>query len=256
MSRANGDSFNFWDNDFNAPQNPSSRRNSIFKDIFTNNPNLGQTSGEKIFAMESNPVAKRKSISFCMNEENMKDMTFYQNYFNSDVPFPKTGEANKSGISGSGLVPGLGPAMNASGGLMNNSSFNLLFGHTDEGTRNANKGSFMVDSGDKQPGLVMDNFAIPNLAPQESQYAGLRRNLRNYNRSRHTDSENYKNGSSFGSNDSLSNLQRNLKDFRLGGSRESSSLTRPIRRRAQLLGQLGRTPDHSRGKLQQNRLGQ
>lgn len=114
---------------------------------------------------------------------------------------------------------------------MNNSSFNLLFGNPDDASKPAQPNSFMVESGDKQNNLITDNFAIPNLAPQESQYAGLRRNLRNYNRSRHNDSDQFKNGS-FGSNDSLSNLQKNLREFRLGGSTQSSHANQTSRTKA------------------------
>lgn len=199
--------------------------------MFTTNANPSQPSNDKIFTIEESQKAKRKSISFCMNEENMKDMTFYQNYFNNEVSFQRSGEHSKAAPAPPGLAMGLGQSLNQNSGLMNNSSFNLLFGHLDDTTKPAQPNSFMVESGDKHTNLIIDNFAIPNLAPQESQYAGLRRNLRNYNRSRHNDSDQFKNGS-FGSNDSLSNLQKNLRDFRLGGSAQSSRTNQTSRTRA------------------------
>ena len=69
--------------------------------------------------------------------------------------------------------------------------------------------------------IIIEKFSIPNLGPQETQYADLHRNLSNYNRNRNTDSDLMKQGASFGSNDSLSNLQKNFRDIRLsnGSSR-------------------------------------
>jgi hypothetical protein len=111
---------------------------------------------------------------------------------------------------------------NQNSSLMNNSSFNQLFGNADDNSKNIKPNSFMIESGEKRNCLIQESFAIPNLAPQETQYTELRRNLSNYNRTRNNDSEFYRNGGSIGSNDSLTNLQKNLQDFRLSGSIKSS----------------------------------
>lgn len=80
--------------------------------MFTTNASTAQTNNDKIFTIEESQKAKRKSISFCMNEENMKDMTFYQNYFNNDVSFQKSGEHSKgrmTRIRGAALRDGARP---------------------------------------------------------------------------------------------------------------------------------------------------
>lgn len=46
--------------------------------------------------------------------------------------------------------------------------------------------------------------------------------MSNFNRTRHSNSGFIKNEGSLGSNDSLSNLQKNLKDFKLSNSIKSS----------------------------------
>jgi hypothetical protein len=92
----------------------------------------------------------------------------------------------------------------------------------------------MIESGEKSncfAFVIIENFPIPNLAPQESQYSKLGRNLSNYNRNRLNDSEFLKNDGSFGSNDSMSNLQRNLQDFRLSTSVKSSNVNQMDLRR-------------------------
>lgn len=75
--------------------------------------------------------------------------------------------------------------------------------------------------------IIIEKFAIPNLGPQETQYTDLRRNLSSYNRTRNTNSDILKNGESFGSNDSLSNLQKNFRDIRIGNSHGSSRRITP-----------------------------
>lgn len=120
---------------------------------------------------------------------------------------------------------GLGQTFNQNSGLMNNSSFNMLFGNQDESTNGRN--SMMVESGDKRNFLIIEKFAIPNLGPQDTHYADLRRNLSNYNRTRNTDSDLHKHGTSYGSNDSLSNLQKDFRDIRLSNSQRSSGRITP-----------------------------
>lgn len=67
--------------------------------MFTANSNFPQQNSDKIFTIEeSNKPNKRKSISFCMNEDNMKDATFYQNYFNHDIGMAKSNQDPKSEI--------------------------------------------------------------------------------------------------------------------------------------------------------------
>jgi hypothetical protein len=64
--------------------------------MFSNGPNLQQQNNEKNFMINDTQVpSKRKSISFCMNEETMKDASFFQNYFNSDISLKKQTENSK-----------------------------------------------------------------------------------------------------------------------------------------------------------------
>jgi hypothetical protein len=121
---------------------------------------------------------------------------------------------------------GIEQPFNQNSGLMNNSSFNQLFSNLDETSKNMKPNSFMIESGEKRNNLIIETFAIPNLAPQESHYAELKRNLSNYNRTRNNDSEFLRNGGSIGSNDSMTNLQKNLQDFRLSGSIKSNKSNR------------------------------
>lgn len=130
-------------------------------------------------------------------------------------------------MHGSGLMQASWGGLNQNSGLINNSSFNLIFGQGDDASKSVNPNSFMIESGEKSIWfvfLIIENFPIPNLAPQESQYSKLGRNLSNYNRNRLNDSEFLKNDGSFGSNDSMSNLQKNLQDFRLSNSVKSSKV--------------------------------
>lgn len=73
--------------------------------MFTGNSNFPQQNTDKIFTIEeSQKQNKRKSISFCMNEETMKDASFYQNYFNNDISISKTNQDPKSECDKSSVV--------------------------------------------------------------------------------------------------------------------------------------------------------
>lgn len=65
--------------------------------MFANPSTFQQPNQDKIFTIEENQKKKkRKSFSFCMNEENMKDAAFLQNYFNSEIPMQQSNPDNKS----------------------------------------------------------------------------------------------------------------------------------------------------------------
>jgi hypothetical protein len=68
--------------------------------MFSNNSNLPQQNPDKIFTIEETQERKkRKSFSFCMNEETLKDATFFQNYFNNDIPMQQTAPEPKGNLT-------------------------------------------------------------------------------------------------------------------------------------------------------------
>lgn len=131
--------------------------------------------------------------------------------------------------------------VNQSSEMMTNSSFNLIFGNLSDGSKNLKSNPFMVKSNENSSPLIIENFPIPNLAPQESEYSGLRRNFSNYNRTRNSNSDFYQNEGSLKSNDSFNNLQKNLQDFKLSKSIKSSKRDKTFRKKGGTRREIGWT---------------